>query len=57
MGLFSTLDKDSGLGKQIGFALLTGFGLGQTLQPSVLPHENTSHLTGHTTVARGMQTS
>jgi hypothetical protein len=35
MGLFSTLDNAS-LGKQIGFALLSGFGLGNTLQPSLI---------------------
>lgn len=35
MGLFSTLD-DASLGKQIGFALLSGFGLGNTLQPSLI---------------------
>lgn len=35
LGLFSTLDSSSGLGKQIGYALLTGFGVGQTLQPYV----------------------
>lgn len=33
LGLFSTLDAQSGLGKQIGYAILTGFGVGQTLQP------------------------
>jgi hypothetical protein len=33
LGLFSTLDRDSGVGKQIGYAILTGFGVGQTLQP------------------------
>ncbi|KAI5803074.1 MFS general substrate transporter [Geopyxis carbonaria] len=36
LGLFSTLDEKSGLGKQIGYALLTGFGVGQTLQPSLI---------------------
>lgn len=36
LGLFSTLDEHSGLGKQIGYALLTGFGVGQTLQPSLV---------------------
>ncbi|KAF2256147.1 MFS general substrate transporter [Trematosphaeria pertusa] len=36
LGLFSTLDSSSGLGKQIGYALLTGFGVGQTLQPSLI---------------------
>ncbi|KAH7413808.1 major facilitator superfamily domain-containing protein [Phaeosphaeria sp. MPI-PUGE-AT-0046c] len=35
MGLFSTLNGPS-LGKQIGFALLSGFGLGNTLQPSLI---------------------
>jgi hypothetical protein len=33
LGLFSTLDEKSGVGKQIGYGLLAGFGLGQTLQP------------------------
>jgi hypothetical protein len=36
LGLFSTLDEHSGLGKQIGYAMLTGFGVGQTLQPSLV---------------------
>ncbi|KAF8539074.1 MFS drug transporter [Trichophaea hybrida] len=36
LGLFSTLNEDSGLGKQIGYALLSGFGVGQTLQPSLV---------------------
>ncbi|KKY19743.1 putative mfs drug transporter [Phaeomoniella chlamydospora] len=36
LGLFSTLNENSGLGKQIGFAILTGFGVGQTLQPSLV---------------------
>lgn len=36
LGLFSTLDENSGLGKQIGYAILTGFGVGQTLQPSLI---------------------
>jgi hypothetical protein len=35
LGLFSTLDESDGLGKQIGYALLSGFGVGQTLQPYV----------------------
>jgi hypothetical protein len=35
MGLFATLDGPS-LGKQIGFALLSGFGVGNTLQPSLI---------------------
>ncbi|KAF7512343.1 hypothetical protein GJ744_001911 [Endocarpon pusillum] len=34
LGLFSTLDEHSGLGKQVGYGLLTGLGVGQTLQPS-----------------------
>ena len=36
LGLFSTLDERSGLGKQIGYAIITGFGVGQTLQPSLI---------------------
>ncbi|KAK2754811.1 hypothetical protein FQN54_006704 [Arachnomyces sp. PD_36] len=36
LGLFSTLDEHDGLGKQIGYALLMGFGVGQTLQPSLV---------------------
>ncbi|RDW75453.1 MFS drug transporter-2 [Coleophoma cylindrospora] len=36
LGLFSTLDASSGLGKQIGYAILTGIGVGQTLQPSLI---------------------
>lgn len=32
LGLFSTLDESSNKGSQIGFALLTGIGVGQTLQ-------------------------
>ncbi|KAF2092062.1 putative MFS drug transporter [Saccharata proteae CBS 121410] len=36
LGLFSTLDANSGLGKQVGYAILTGFGVGQTLQPSLV---------------------
>ncbi|KAF2845032.1 carbohydrate-binding module family 13 protein [Plenodomus tracheiphilus IPT5] len=35
LGLYSTLDSPS-LGQQIGFGLLTGFGLGNTLQPSLI---------------------
>ena len=34
-GLFSTLNESSGLGKQIGYAILTGFGVGQNLRPCV----------------------
>ncbi|KAL1953279.1 hypothetical protein VTO42DRAFT_3313 [Malbranchea cinnamomea] len=36
LGLFSTLDESSGLGKQIGFGILTGLGVGNTLQPSLI---------------------
>lgn len=36
LGLFSTLDEHSGLAKQIGYELLMGFGVGQTLQPSLI---------------------
>ncbi|KAL0578878.1 hypothetical protein V5O48_003111 [Marasmius crinis-equi] len=36
LGLFSTLDENSGVGQQIGYSLLTGFGVGQTLQPSLV---------------------
>ncbi len=36
LGLFSTLDEHSGLGKQVGYGLLMGLGVGQTLQPSLV---------------------
>lgn len=36
LGLFSTLDEHSGLGMQIGYGILTGVGVGQTLQPSLV---------------------
>ncbi|KAK7527606.1 putative MFS drug transporter [Phyllosticta citriasiana] len=36
LGLFSTLNEHSGLGKQVGFSIITGFGVGQTLQPSLV---------------------
>ncbi|KAL1870382.1 hypothetical protein Plec18167_007516 [Paecilomyces lecythidis] len=36
LGLYSTLDSSSGLGKQVGYGILTGFGVGQTLQPSLV---------------------
>ncbi|KAJ5804849.1 hypothetical protein N7474_010736 [Penicillium riverlandense] len=36
LGLLSTLDQSSGLGKQIGYGLLTGFGVGNTLQPALI---------------------
>jgi hypothetical protein len=35
LGLFSTLNSPS-LGEQIGFGILSGFGIGFTLQPSVI---------------------
>lgn len=35
LGLFSTLDQSSGIGKQIGYGILTGVGVGNTLQPYV----------------------
>lgn len=35
LGLYSTIEGPS-LGKQIGYALLSGFGLGNTLQPSLI---------------------
>ena len=35
LGLFSTLDESDGIGKQIGYGVLAGFGVGQTLQPFV----------------------
>ncbi|PYH98952.1 MFS general substrate transporter [Aspergillus ellipticus CBS 707.79] len=36
LGLFSTLDETSGLGKQMGYAVLIGVGAGNTLQPSLI---------------------
>ncbi|KAJ5675689.1 hypothetical protein N7462_008586 [Penicillium macrosclerotiorum] len=36
LGLFSTLDQSSGVGKQIGYGILTGVGVGNTLQPSLI---------------------
>ncbi|KAK5788552.1 hypothetical protein VI817_009510 [Penicillium citrinum] len=36
LGLFSTLDQSSGIGKQIGYGILTGVGVGNTLQPSLI---------------------
>ncbi|GAD92326.1 MFS drug transporter [Paecilomyces variotii No. 5] len=36
LGLYSTLDSSSSLGKQVGYGVLTGFGVGQTLQPSLV---------------------
>jgi hypothetical protein len=39
LAAFSTLDAGSGLGKQIGFGILTGVGVGNTLQPYVEPFD------------------
>ncbi|KAJ5175337.1 uncharacterized protein N7482_001214 [Penicillium canariense] len=36
LGLFSTLDESSGKAKQIGYGILTGIGVGNTLQPSLI---------------------
>ncbi|QLI63601.1 Efflux pump dotC [Metarhizium brunneum] len=36
LGLMSTLDETTGLGKQIGYALLIGVGVGNTLQPALI---------------------
>ena len=33
LGLMSTLDEKTGIGKQIGYSLLIGVGVGNTLQP------------------------
>ncbi|PGH00995.1 hypothetical protein AJ79_08059 [Helicocarpus griseus UAMH5409] len=36
LGLYSTLDQSSGLGKQVGYGILTGVGVGNTLQPALI---------------------
>ncbi|ETS87138.1 hypothetical protein PFICI_00966 [Pestalotiopsis fici W106-1] len=36
LGLMATLDETSGLGKQIGYSLLIGVGVGNTLQPALI---------------------
>ncbi|OJD33869.1 mfs drug transporter [Diplodia corticola] len=36
LGLFATLDARSGVGEQVGYAILTGAGVGATLQPSLV---------------------
>ncbi|KAI1260514.1 major facilitator superfamily domain-containing protein [Xylariaceae sp. FL1019] len=36
LGLMSTLDEHSGLGKQVGYSLLIGVGVGNTLQPALI---------------------
>lgn len=33
LGLMSTLDENTGVGKQIGYSVLIGVGVGNTLQP------------------------
>ncbi|KAI4864959.1 MFS general substrate transporter [Hypoxylon rubiginosum] len=36
LGLMSTLDENSGLGKQIGYGIIIGVGVGNTLQPALI---------------------
>ncbi|KAI1080697.1 MFS general substrate transporter [Whalleya microplaca] len=36
LGLMSTLDESSGLGKQIGYGIIIGIGVGNTLQPALI---------------------
>lgn len=36
LGLYSTLNENDGLGKHIGYAILTGVGCGNTLQPALI---------------------
>jgi hypothetical protein len=36
LGLLSTLSETSGRGKMIGYSILTGFGVGNTLQPALI---------------------
>lgn len=36
LGLYSTVDENDGLGKQIVYAMLTGVGCGNTLQPALI---------------------
>ncbi|OTB02574.1 hypothetical protein M426DRAFT_61878 [Hypoxylon sp. CI-4A] len=36
LGLMSTLDETSGLGKQIGYSIIIGVGVGNTLQPALI---------------------
>ncbi|KAI1463433.1 MFS general substrate transporter [Daldinia caldariorum] len=36
LGLMSTLDQNSGLGAQIGYAIIIGVGVGNTLQPALI---------------------
>lgn len=43
VGLISTLDESSGLGKQIGYSILAGYGVGQTLQASLVAVQAAVH--------------
>ncbi|EXM02291.1 hypothetical protein FOIG_06555 [Fusarium odoratissimum NRRL 54006] len=36
LGLMSTLDENTGVGKQIGYSVLIGVGVGNTLQPALI---------------------
>ncbi|KAI0596545.1 permease of the major facilitator superfamily [Biscogniauxia sp. FL1348] len=36
LGLMSTLDESSGVGKQIGYSIIIGVGVGNTLQPALI---------------------
>lgn len=36
LGLLATLDLDSPLAQQVGYSVLTGIGVGQTFQPSLV---------------------
>ncbi|KAK5988874.1 Citrate exporter 1 [Cladobotryum mycophilum] len=36
LGLMSTLDEHTGIGKQIGYSILIGVGVGNTLQPALI---------------------
>ncbi|KAI0015957.1 MFS general substrate transporter [Xylariomycetidae sp. FL0641] len=36
LGLMSTLDEHSGVGKQIGYSIIIGVGVGNTLQPALI---------------------
>ncbi|CAE6472309.1 unnamed protein product [Rhizoctonia solani] len=36
LGLFATLDASSSLGRQVGYSVFAGVGIGQTLQPSLI---------------------
>ncbi|EGO61135.1 hypothetical protein NEUTE1DRAFT_76912 [Neurospora tetrasperma FGSC 2508] len=36
LGLMSTLDETTGIGKQIGYSILIGVGVGNTLQPALI---------------------